>query len=147
MNVRKIMKSLHKDMITNITALSKKAYPDIQAIYLFGSYADKTHHIKSDIDIALLLPVLQAKQEGSLAMNKLRFELEELLHRTVDLINLRQVSTVLQKEVTTKGKRILTCDQYASEEFEMLTLSFYQKLNDFLDFTDCILRYGEHKKN
>jgi uncharacterized protein len=47
----------------------------------------------------------------------------------VDLINLRLVSTVLQKEIITNGRRLYTNDEYATEEFEMLTYSFYQKLN------------------
>jgi uncharacterized protein len=47
----------------------------------------------------------------------------------VDLINLRQVSTVLQKEVIAADRRIYLADEYAAAEFEMLTLSYYQKLN------------------
>lgn len=37
---------------------------------------------------------------------------------------------VLRKEIVIYGRRIHTADQYATEEFEMLTLSFYLKLNE-----------------
>ncbi len=48
----------------------------------------------------------------------------------VDLINLRQVSTVLQKEIIAEDRRIYCADSYAADEFEMFTISYYQKLND-----------------
>lgn len=38
--------------------------------------------------------------------------------------------TVFQKEIVTTGRRIACADNYAAEEFEMLTLSLYQKLNE-----------------
>jgi uncharacterized protein len=53
-----------------------------------------------------------------------------MIGRSVDLINLRQVSTVLQKEVVMADRRIFEGDLGAAEEFEMLTLSYYQKLNE-----------------
>ena len=56
--------------------------------------------------------------------------LGSVLKRDVDLVNLRRVPTVLQKEIVIADRRIYTGDRYAAEEFEMLTLSFYQKLNE-----------------
>ncbi len=63
-------------------------------------------------------------------MSDLRFELERLLEKDVDLINLRRVPTVLQKEIVATDRRIHTADEYAADEFEMLTISYYQKLNE-----------------
>ncbi|MEA3396520.1 MAG: nucleotidyltransferase domain-containing protein, partial [Chloroflexota bacterium] len=54
----------------------------------------------------------------------------DLLKKKVDLINLRRVPTVLQKEVIAADRRIYHADEYAADEFEMLTLSYYQKLNE-----------------
>lgn len=56
--------------------------------------------------------------------------MERTVSRDVDLINLRNVSTVFQKEIITTGRRISCNDCYAAEAFEMLTLSLYQKLNE-----------------
>jgi predicted nucleotidyltransferase len=105
-------------------------YPGTQAIYLFGSYAAEQEWPESDVDIALLLPAEEAKKVGSLLMADLRFALESLLKKEVDLINLRRVPTVLQKEVVAAECRIYEGDRLAAEEFEMLTLSYYQKLNE-----------------
>ena len=105
-------------------------YPDAQAVYLFGTYGTEDERPESDADIALLLLPGESVKAASLAMSELRFALESLLNRDVDLINLRQVSTVLQKEVIAADLRIFTGDEYAADEFEMLTLSRYQKLNE-----------------
>ncbi len=104
-------------------------YPDVKAIYLFGSYDTEREWPNSDVDIALLLPPANARETGSLALSPLWFELERLFGKTVDLINLRQVSTVFQKEIIMADRRIYCGDEYAADEFEMLALSFYQKLN------------------
>jgi predicted nucleotidyltransferase len=105
-------------------------YPDTQAIYLFGSYATGQEWSDSDVDIAVLLPPVEAKKAGLLQMSELRFDLESLLKKEVDLINLRRAPTVLQKEVVVADCRIYDGNLFAAEEFEMLTLSYYQKLNE-----------------
>jgi len=85
-------------------------YPTVQAIYLFGTYDTEDEWPDSDVDIAVLLaPLLapqQARAAGLLALSGLRVELEDLMKRKVDLINLRRVPTVLQKEVIAADRRI-----------------------------------------
>ena len=105
-------------------------YPAAQAIYLFGTYGTADEWPDSDVDIALLLPPDEAKREGHLALSNARVALERLLGKDVDLINLRQVSTVFQKEITMAERRVFCADAYAADEFEMLVLSYYQKLSE-----------------
>lgn len=102
----------------------------VQAVYLFGSYGTADERPESDADIALLLTPAEAKKAGSLAASALASELARIIGRSIDLINLRRVSTVLQKEVIMAERRIFEGDLAAAEEFEMLTLSYYQKLNE-----------------
>jgi predicted nucleotidyltransferase len=104
-------------------------YPMVQGIYLFGSYGARQERPDSDLDIALLLPPKVAKGEKNLILSEGRFALEEALHREVDLLNARQVSTVMQKEII-GGRLIYSPDHLAVDEFEMLVLSYYQKLNE-----------------
>lgn len=104
-------------------------YPNVEAIYLFGTYGTADQWPESDVDVAVLLPPPQAKAAGALVLSDLRFALEDRLQREVDLINLRRVPTVLQKEVIVADRRIYCADEYAADEFEMLTLSYYQRLN------------------
>ncbi len=105
-------------------------YPDIQAIYLFGSYGSEYERPDSDIDIAILLPPVTAKRVGNISYGKCWVALVELCKRSVDLVNLRFANTVFQHEIIQTGKIILNIDQIAVAEFEMLCLSFYQKLNE-----------------
>lgn len=111
-------------------------YPEIQAVYSFGSDATGDELPGSDVDIALLLPPEKAKNAGSLLMNNLRFDLEALLEKKIDLINLRIVSTVFQKEIIAANRRIFCADHKAADMFEMLVISNYQKLNE--ERTDII---------
>ncbi|MDQ6970171.1 MAG: nucleotidyltransferase domain-containing protein [Mariprofundus sp.] len=104
--------------------------PFIQAIYLFGSWATVDEKASSDIDIALLFPVQEARKLSGLYTTPLHQALEKLFSKNIDLINLRQVSTVLQKEVISAEQRIYCADNNAADEFEMLTISYYQKLNE-----------------
>jgi len=105
-------------------------YPDAQAIYLFGTYGTPDERADSDVDLAVLLPPQQARAAKLLALSDLRFELEALMEKEVDLINLRRVPTVLQKETIAADRRIYCADEFAADEFEMLTLSYYQRLNE-----------------
>ncbi len=105
-------------------------YPAAQAIYLFGSFGTEYEWPDSDVDIALLLPPDEAKRTEHLALSPARTALEGLLHRDVDLINLRQVPTVFKKEIIMADRRIFCADAYAADEFEMLVISLYQKLNE-----------------
>ena len=97
---------------------------------MFGSCAVNNEWPDSDVDIALLLPHETSQTCGCLLLSELCTELESLLKKEVDLINLRQVSTVLQKEIIMAEGRICHADKYAADEFEMLTISYYQKLNE-----------------
>jgi len=104
-------------------------YPDTQAIYLFGSWGTEDEWPSSDVDMAVLLPPLRAKAVDFWGWNDLAMRLGSIAHKSVDLLNVRRVSTVFQKEVVMADRRIFCADEYAADEFEMLTLSFYQKLN------------------
>ena len=117
-------------MKTNDTmiAIVRRNFSDVQGIYLFGSHAQESPRSDSDLDVALLLPHEQAKQVTSLAGGACRFEREKTLRQTIDLINARLVSTVLRKEIIL-GDLVHCSDFHAVEAFEILTLSYYQKLN------------------
>ncbi|WPD21101.1 MAG: nucleotidyltransferase domain-containing protein [Candidatus Electrothrix scaldis] len=114
----------------NISTVILQHYPTVQAIYLFGSMANGEEWPDSDADLGLLLPIAEAKKKVSLLLSPCAFELAELLGRDVDLLNLRQASTVIQHQVVSYGKLLYVGDEYAQGEFEMYTLSLYQKLNE-----------------
>jgi hypothetical protein len=106
------------------------AYPDTEAIYLFGNYAAGVHRMESDLDLAILLPYPTAHKAGSLYLSPLHFALNRQLSAGIDLINLRLVSTVFQIAIISTGRRIYCADEAQCIGFEALTLSLYQKLNE-----------------
>lgn len=117
-------------MITLPLEMIQNAFPSLTAVYLFGSCAAGEESPESDVDIALLLPHADAKTAGHLSMDPLRFDLEKHLHRKVDLVNLRLVSTVFQKEIIATGMRVFSTQDDEADLFEALVLSLYGKLNE-----------------
>ena len=105
-------------------------YPATQAIYLFGSWGTEDEWPESDVDIAVLLPPLEAKHAGFMGMSDACTDLRRIVGKEVDLINLRDVPTVFQKEIIVSGRRIFSHNDVVSDEFEIRVLSSYQKLNE-----------------
>lgn len=118
-------------MTTNQTIISPvlKNYPTTQAIYLFGSWGTEDEWAHSDIDVALLLPITQAKSVDTWQWVALAHTIASAVGKEkADLINLRVANTVLRKEIVMAERRIYCADESAADEFEMLTISFYQQL-------------------
>lgn len=114
--------------LEGVVALILDRVPQVQGIYLFGSFATGNAHLESDLDLALLLPpalVLQSSLVVALSQ-----DMSELAGRDIDLILLREANTVLQNEIVTNGRVLLARDERAVAEFEMLSLSLWQKLNE-----------------
>jgi uncharacterized protein len=105
-------------------------YPATQGIYLFGSYQTEDEWPDSDVDIAVLLPHDVAKDEKHMAVSQCRNRLSDELNKEVDLVNVRLASTVFQFQIVSTGRLLHATDEKAVQEFEMLTISLYQKLND-----------------
>lgn len=113
-----------------IVASVREAFPEVQGIYLFGSYADGTQQPGSDVDLALLFQPSGYTGTRNLPMHPLRRRLHGIVRRDFDLVDLRRASTVLQKEVVMLGRRIYCADETAGDEFDVGVMSRYQKLNE-----------------
>ena len=122
--------SMDSQELQPVVDIVLRHFPETEALYLFGSRMHDELRSGSDLDIAVLLsPARSADAEALLAF-EVRPELEETVKMPVDCVNLRKVSVVFRKEIIFSGARIFTGDEKAAEEFEMLTMSYYQKLND-----------------
>ena len=113
-----------------IVANVREAFPDVQGIYLFGSYADGTQRPGSDVDLALLFQPSDRVDARNLPMHPLHQRLHGLAGCDFDLVDLRRASTVLQKEVVMLGRRIYCADEMAADEFDLGVMSRYQRLNE-----------------
>ena len=118
------------EILNRIISAIVDCYPGVQGIYLFGSFGTEYERPDSDVDLALLLSPMEVGKETDLQTSSCRASLVKLLRRDVDLVNMRRVSTVFQKEIIVNGRLIYCADRYAVEEFEMLVLSLYQTINE-----------------
>lgn len=92
--------------------------PNLLAIYAFGSRVQGTAGPNSDLDLAVLV----AGYAEPVALWKLANELAELAGCSVDLLDLRAASTVMQYQVVTGGERWWAKDSQAAL-FEATILS------------------------
>jgi predicted nucleotidyltransferase len=124
------MPRLTEKMSQEIVRIVLGHYPSAQAIYLFGTYGTEDEWPDSDVDIAILLPPEESHRQPQLMLTPCHHALVDLLEKEVDLLNAREVSTVFRKEIVAFGRLLYRADEVAVFEFEALTLSFYQKLNE-----------------
>jgi predicted nucleotidyltransferase len=115
---------------SKIIEIILKYYSNCQAIYLFGSHANNSDNQQSDIDIALLLHHKEAKNIKNFLLTEIHQELENYFNKDVDLINLRQTNSTLQMQIIFNGEIIYNPDHLAKDNFEMIAISLYQKLNE-----------------
>jgi predicted nucleotidyltransferase len=101
-------------------------FPELSGIYIYGSYAINQENQESDIDIAFLTE----EKITTVEKWKIQEELAAKLDKDVDLVDLKNASVVLRKEIIEKGKLIYSTNQYKVESFEMTTLSMYIDLNE-----------------
>jgi uncharacterized protein len=95
-------------------------------IYLFGSTVAGHVHQDSDIDIAFLSDQKQLDHYERLVAQ----DLASRLHRDVDLVDLKQASTVFQAQVVSNGKVIYCTNEQKKAEYEWRALKMYAKLNE-----------------
>ena len=107
---------------------------EILALYLFGSHSEGLAHIRSDVDLALLLA--SEVDEGCFFEYRLRYlaELKRFFVRELDLIILNQVPPLLQFQVLKKGQLIFDREPDARAELEMTMLNHYYLSKRFYDF-------------
>jgi predicted nucleotidyltransferase len=96
------------------------------ALYLFGSRARGDGAADSDIDLA----VLAQNRLDPIERWKLQEDLAALAHRNVDLVDLRQASTVMRVEVLRDAILLLDAQPSARNAFEAFALSAYARLNE-----------------
>jgi uncharacterized protein len=113
-----------------IISMVLKHCPGVCGIYLFGTYGTRDERSDSDLDLALLFLPEEARKVQSQAFSACRDELESIAGRSVDLISLREANAVFQNEIVTEGRLIYSANPSDTDDFEMNSLSAWQKLNE-----------------
>lgn len=95
-------------------------------IYLFGSSVKGVFRQDSDIDIAFL----SDKEVSEYEIFMIAQELADILKREVDLIDLKNASTVFKAQVVGNGEVIYCNDDTRRMYFQMYAFKDYAMLNE-----------------
>lgn len=99
---------------------------EVQFIYLFGSFAKGEGREDSDIDLAIYGDSMFDTYELFIIANELSF----IINRDVQLIDLRDVSTVFSAQIV-GNKEVLFCrDENLCFEYDIKAFKNYIKLNE-----------------
>jgi hypothetical protein len=108
------------------------ARPEIQAAYIFGSYAEGVARPDSDVDLAVLLIPLP-KDTLKYRLN-LMDETQKILRLNTEVIVLNEAPRLLQFQVIQKGKVIFERDPDKRALFEMSVASRYYDYKRYFDY-------------
>ena len=97
-----------------------------EAIILFGSYARNTQTEDSDVDLAIKCKENISKLEWL----NLKRELEDILKKEVDLINLSEIGDGIKYEILINGEAIYVEDEYKFELYKLRKYKEYLELNE-----------------
>ncbi len=111
----------------DIFEILKKEVPNLRAVYLFGSRATDYIRPDSDMDLAFLNT---GEQLSTVKRFFLAQKLADILNIDVDLVDLRQASTIFRFEIVAKGKRIFCFNEAECAYFEMMVYSMYQRFQE-----------------
>jgi uncharacterized protein len=115
---------MNRDFQTIVQFLVKKINPYV--IYLFGSEAQQQARQDSDIDFAFLGERTLSHYERFMIAG----ELASILNCDVDLVDLKEATTVFQAQIVGKGKVLYCADDNKKAQFEMKVFKEYAKLNE-----------------
>lgn len=101
-------------------------FPTVWAIYLYGSFDTEYERPGSDLDLAVLLD----HKEKPLPLWNLAQDIAVAIDRDVDLVDLREVSTVLQNQIITSERRIFCSEPKECDRLETAYLSMYLRFNE-----------------
>lgn len=109
-----------------IVTLLKSSLDGLLAIYQFGSSGTPYERPDSDIDLA----VLAEKPLDPVMLWNLAQEISARLHRDIDVLDLRSVSTVMRAQVIAYGQRLYCTKVLVCDLFEVMAYSSYVRLNE-----------------
>ncbi len=104
----------------------REEFPEILAVYRFGSFASEYERTASDIDFA----VYAGMPLPTVGLWRTAQRLAAEAGRGVDIVDLASASTVMRAQVIHKGERVHCADEVVCETFEDYVYSSYARLNE-----------------
>ncbi len=102
------------------------AFPDVLAIYIFGSFGTKYEKKDSDLDVA----ILPTKGVDTIVLWNLAQEIAIKINKDVDLIDLTSASTVFRHQIISSGTRIYCHDETQCAFIENCFTSMYLRFKE-----------------
>jgi predicted nucleotidyltransferase len=94
----------------------------LDTLWLYGSEASGTAGSESDVDLAALF----RRHPGTLELFDAKADLEQILHREVDLVDLYEVSPILGMQVFKHGRLLVDRDPNRRHDAFGRTLNLYE---------------------
>lgn len=116
----------HQEILEIAQAKIVGSIPDVLAIYVFGSFGTKYERKESDVDLAIL-PV---QPIDSVALWNLAQEIAIEIDKDVDLIDLKNASTIFRHQVISTGTRVYCKDAAACAFTENYYASMYLRFKE-----------------
>jgi predicted nucleotidyltransferase len=91
--------------------------PRVLAAYHFGSSADGTAHVSSDVDVGALFRTRVPLEE----LIRIEIRLDDSIPQTVDLVDVKRAGPFVALEVI-RGDRFFCRDETAADEFDLYVL-------------------------
>ncbi len=101
-------------------------FPNLKAIYLFGSSVNPDGRVKGDIDLAILPKNPISPWERWKAAQELAVQIET----EIDLVDLLRASTVMRLQVISSGQCLYEERTEDRERYENAVFSAYVRLNE-----------------
>jgi predicted nucleotidyltransferase len=104
----------------------REEFPEILAVYRFGSFGTEYERPDSDLDLA----VYAGSPLPAVKLWRMARELGAEMGRDVDIVDLAAASTVMRARVIHEGECVYRADEVACETFEDYAYSSYARLNE-----------------
>jgi len=117
---------MHQQILERSQQHILTAFPQVIAIYVFGSFDTQYETTDSDVDLA----VLANEPLDQVELWRLAQDIAIDIRRNVEIIDLKEASTVFRFQVITTGKRFYCSDPKKCDATENVYLSMYLRFNE-----------------
>lgn len=135
----------HQKILDAAIEILKENVQDLVAVVVFGSFGTDYERKDSDLDMAFLTEKPNDYSDTVKTWN-LAQEIAKTINRDVDLVNLRQISTVFSFQILTTGTLVYCSNELMFANFDNLVTSVYlrfqEERKDILDDYTKGIFYG-----
>jgi len=119
----------HQKILATAVQILLQQFPELAAVIAFGSFGTEYERSESDLDLAILTAD-PCETIDIVKLWEVAQEIARTIGRDVEVINLRQASTVFCYQVLTSGTPVYCSNELALAYFDNLTMSMYLRLQE-----------------